>query len=98
MEPLILKFRETPTENDLKYDEVEYSSKLNLTVLKGTEDPAVDFLKMETETFTKAQGEGSDTDKSGVGRKLRLLMETMTETHAQLEGTDKDPSTRHKFI
>lgn len=65
MEPLILKFKEMSSTESLDIQNVEYSDKLNLSVLKKNGKPAVTYMNLGTETFTKATGEGSDTDKSG---------------------------------
>lgn len=70
MEPLILKFKELATLDDLSSLTVEYSEELNLSVIKQSGHPAVTFMNLGTETFTKSQGEGSDTDRSGVQTNL----------------------------
>jgi hypothetical protein len=86
MRPLILEFKEKPTGEDLDYSLIEYDHTLNLSVNKLTRLPAIESLNLETETFTKTQGEGSDTDKSG----LSLLMDTETRTFTHSEASDSD--------
>jgi hypothetical protein len=86
----LLQFAETPTRGSIDHELVEYSNSLNLTVLKGTNIPAVTFSDQATETFTKAGGEGTDSDhdlQSGISR----LSGTETNTYHAREGSDSDP-------
>lgn len=92
MEPLILKFKEVPCNQEIDYSILEYSEKLNLSVLRESKQPAIDYLSMETETFTRTLNEVSDSDKSELQRKLSTLVDTATHTYTQLEATDADPS------
>ncbi|MOA13488.1 hypothetical protein D3C78_1335430 [compost metagenome] len=86
MKPLIFEFRENPTGNIPDYSLIEYDHKLNLSVDKLTRLPAIDTVHLETMTFTKTQGEGSDTDRDDI----RMLMDTETITLTQLESSDSD--------
>ena len=55
MKPLIFDFKEKPTNQGMDFSLVEYSDKFNLTVVRGTEQPAINILSMDTVTMTKAQ-------------------------------------------
>ena len=89
MKPLILEFAEKP--NFIEFDNslIEYSETQNLSVLKGTEIPAISYVNMATETFTKTMGEVSDSDNN-VRNNLKLLMGTETHTYTSTEPTDSD--------
>lgn len=89
MKPLILEFSETPSLKNLDYSIIEYSKKLNLSVLKNTETPAISYANMDTETFTKASGEPTDSDYDNK-LNLKRLFDTSTETHAATEPSDND--------
>jgi hypothetical protein len=89
MKPFIFNFKETPTGENMDHTTIEYDDKLNLSVIKKTRQPAIDVLDMATETFTKAQGESSDTDKSYMNK----LMDTATKTFSGGEESDSDKET-----
>lgn len=89
MKPLILDFAENPELIDLDTSILEYSEELNLTVLKSTKEVAIEKVYLETETFTKSFGEGSDTDQDN---DLAHLMETSTKTAVENEDSDTDQS------
>lgn len=89
MKPLILEFAETSELKELDYSLIEYSRKQNLSVIIGTETPAIQHVSMETETFTKTSGEASDSDKD-YSLKLNSLMDTFTRTASNSETTDSD--------
>lgn len=82
MKPLILDFAENPELIDLDISILEYSDELNLTVLKSTKEIAIEKVCMETETFTKSVGEGTDQDKDLVHSKTPVITEVF----------DSDPS------
>lgn len=84
MRPLVFQFKETPTGADLDFSLIEYDDQLNLSVNKITRHPAIDSISMDTETFTKADGEDADTDKNGIS------MLTVTETFTRAEGETSD--------
>lgn len=86
MKPLILAFKETSSNVELDYSSLIYDYDLNLNVLKETRLPAIEHVAMETETFTKTQGESTDSDRDAIS----LITETTTGTHAQLEDSDDD--------
>jgi len=86
MKPLIFEFKETPTGEAQDYSLIEYDDRLNLSVNKLTGQPAIDTVNLETETFTKTQGEGADSDRSG----LSILMDTETRTFTHSEASDSD--------
>jgi hypothetical protein len=90
MKPFILKFAETPSQKSLDYSLVDYSKELNLSVLKNTNIPAVKFMTLTTETFTKTEGEDSDSDRSSLKNKLRSLLDTSTQTFTETEQSDTD--------
>ncbi len=90
--PLILDFIESKApdedyQNALK--QVEYSPKLNLTVLKGTKKPAVfEKLSIGTDTFTKATSENSDLDRDiDLGHSLSTT--TMTNVRSEPSYADQ---------
>jgi hypothetical protein len=80
MRPLILEFAETPEIKNLDYSLIEYSNKQNLSVIKNTEIPAITYVNMDTETFTKTFNEPSDSDND-VRYKLMGLLDTSTENN-----------------
>lgn len=79
MKPLILEFAESPELKKIDYSLIEYSKKKNLSVIKNTEIPAISYVSMDTETFTKTYGEPSDSDNQHKYN-LRSLLDTSTET------------------
>lgn len=85
MKPITFEFIEKPTENELDYSAIQYSNELNLSVDKTNGLPAIEFLNMDTETFTKTGGEASDSD-------MDIRMDTVTRTFTQLESSDSDPN------
>lgn len=89
MKPLILEYAEIPRVQDLDHSLVEYSEKMNLSVLKGTDFPAIVASTLNTETFTKSEFEASDSDKD---RQLKLLnqLDTMTYTLNSQEPSDSE--------
>jgi hypothetical protein len=92
MRPLILEFAEMPDAVDHDWSKIHYSSELNLSVLAGTSLPAIDAVNSATETFTKADSEGSDSDKDVLN--LETLMATTTDTRSTKEPTDSDSDIR----
>lgn len=90
---LLLEFVETVTQEDVDMSIVEYNYDLNLNVIKGTSMPAVKQVNLGTETFTKATGEGSDSDRD-LSRNLTILMATSTQTRQMIEGIDSDKRAR----
>lgn len=89
MRPLILEFTESPKLKNLDYSLIEYSKNKNLSVIKNTDIPAISYISMDTETFTKTFGEPSDSD-SEYKLKLRKLLDTSTETLTSTELSDSD--------
>jgi len=89
MNPFIFLFRESPKEPGQDVSFLRYDPLKNLTVDSSTGKPAISVLNMSTETFTKADGEVSDTDRSGG----ILSMGTQTQTFADAEGGDSDQDT-----
>jgi hypothetical protein len=87
---LLLHFAEMP-ESTSEHEEgtLEYSNDLNLTIVKGSNIPAVAFIDQATETFTKANGEGSDSDAE-LSKKLEIMMGTSTNTYNTKERSDSD--------
>jgi len=81
MKPLLLQFKEAPKSANLDYSIIEYDDELNLSIDRITRKPAVDCLQVNTETFTKANGEVSDCDNS-----IQLLVgsETLTLNRGEL--------------
>lgn len=89
MKPLILEFAETPKYIDFDYSLIEYSEDHNLSTLQGTEIPAISFVNMGTDTFTRTTEEDSDSDID-VRNNLKLLMGTETQTFTSTEPSDSD--------
>ena len=96
MRPLIFEYIEEP-KAALWECELEYSSALNLTVLKGTVTPAIGFANLSTETFTKADTEGSDSDNS-FSQLSATGLDTMTGTLNYTETTDSDADIRSMML
>jgi hypothetical protein len=94
MKPLILEYAEKVNGDPLDFSMVEYSYDQNLTVLKSSLVPAVKFMSLETTTFTKSDGESSDTDEQPLSRinDLKSLLDTSTETKTFSETSDSDIS------
>lgn len=86
MKPLILQYTEKPLGDNFDNSLIEYDNNLNLSVDKITKRPAVSFLNMGTETFTKTYDEVSDSDAD----RISYMMGTSTQTHYQTEGSDDD--------
>lgn len=80
---------EAPYQEDVDLSDIEYDASRNLTVIKGTDIPAVNFDQQGTGTRTKTFGEGSDADMSG--KFSNILMATATHTRVHNEGPDEDP-------
>jgi hypothetical protein len=98
MRPLILEFTEKPTLKNLDFSIIEYSKKQNLSVVKGTEMPAIKFVSMDTETFTKSTGEPSDSDNN-FKLSIRQVLDTNTETFNSTEPSDSDNDLKRlKFL
>jgi len=89
MKPLILEFAEKPTFKNLDFSLIEYSQKQNLSVIKDTEMPAIKYVSMDTETFTKTTGEPTDSDND-YKLSLRQILDTSTETFTSTEASDSD--------
>ncbi len=95
MKPLILEFAETPEILDLDNSILEYSEELNLTVLKSTKEVAIEKVYLETETFTKSIGEGTDKDQDDY---LNHIMDTLTKTGVKSEESDADDSINDQIV
>ena len=89
MRPLILEFAETPELKNLDYSLIEYSREKNLSVIRNTQIPAISYVNMETETFTKTSGEPVDSDND-LRYRLRRLLDTSTDTFTSTEPSDSD--------
>lgn len=86
MRPLAFEFAEKPKSVELDFSLIEYNEQLNLSINKQTRQPAIDVLNLETETFTKTQGEASDSDHNGISN----FMGTETSTFTSTEQSDSD--------
>ena len=89
MKPLILEFAEKPALKKLDYSLIEYSDEKNLSVIKNTNIPAISYVSLDTETFTKATGEPTDSDID-MKFKLKRLLDTSTDTFTSTEPSDSD--------
>jgi hypothetical protein len=88
MKPLILEYTEKSTSENFDFSKIEYSEKLNLNVDKKSGIPAIEYLNLSTETFTKTFNETSDSDVENIN----LMMGTLTKTYTEMEATDDDAS------
>lgn len=86
---IILEFAEVPAQENIDFSIVEYDYRLNLNVFKGTKIAAVNFVDQATETFTKAHGEGTDSDMD-MKNNLVSLVGTSTQTRMNNEVSDVD--------
>ncbi len=93
MKHLLLHHAETPTQENVDFSIIEYHPLLNLNVLRGTDTPAVNFCDQATETFTKAGGEGVDSDNN-----FKALLDTSTQTRVSNEDSDSDANWRLKNL
>lgn len=91
MKHILLQFAEVPDGENIDTSFIEYSPVLNLSIVKGTDIPAVTFSDQATETFTKTNGEGTDSDHNLKYQALDSLMDTTTATRTHGETTDSDP-------
>lgn len=90
MKHILLQFAEIPEREDIHLSVVEYDHELNLNVIRGSKTPAITFTDQATETFTKVQGEGADSDRD-IKYNISSLLETSTQTRVSNEGSDSDP-------
>lgn len=96
MEPLILSFKESPSNDPLDFSPIVYSEKLNLSVLKSNGQPAVKYINVGTQTFTKTTGEGTDSDRHETISPVNFLG-TSTGTRTMGETSDADRSDVEKI-
>lgn len=89
MKPLILNFAENNDGVDPDYSIIEYSKTQNLSVLTGTEIPAISRVGLGTQTHTRVSGEGTDNDYDGQ-HVLNSLLETSTKSLSNSETSDSD--------
>jgi hypothetical protein len=85
MKSLILEYAERPTAKEIDNSMIEYSRKHNLSVLKGTDKPAIQAAYLDTETMTKADGEPSSDTDNDVLMNLKTLLDTSVETKSHGE-------------
>jgi len=86
---LLTSFAEILPFQNIEDEPIEYNHVLNLSVLKGTIVPAVTLSDQSTETMTKSNGEGTDSDRNFHG-KLSQLADTQTNTFHSTESSDSD--------
>jgi hypothetical protein len=89
MKNLLLQFTETADQECLVTNLITYDDSLHLNVVNGTKIPAVNYLSESTETFTKSDGEGSDSDRDML-KGIHSLTDTSTETRRFGESSDSD--------
>jgi hypothetical protein len=85
MKSLIIEYAERPTIKDIDNSILEYSHKHNLSVLKGTDKPAIQAAYMDTETMTKSTGEPTSDSDRDILMNLKMLMDTSIETKSNGE-------------
>jgi hypothetical protein len=88
MQPLILKFKERSTKKNLDYSLIEYCPNQNLSVIRNSQIPAINYVSLDTITNTRTD-ETSDTDDN-LKYSLRNLMDTSTSTLVKNEVSDGD--------
>ncbi|MCB0475952.1 MAG: hypothetical protein KDC69_09760 [Flavobacteriaceae bacterium] len=102
MKPLIFEFKEKPAKTLSEVEALElvsYSESMNLSVVEGTNKPAVLEPLMDTQTVTRTSTEETDTDFDIIKAKgLKTLMETLTNTLVSGEGVDDDKQMRKKIF
>jgi len=89
MRPLILEYKESPKNSIFDNSIIEYSDLKNLSVIKGSGDPAINQVLMATETISKADDEPTDSDND-FSFTTRSLLDTSTETRNLNELSDSD--------
>lgn len=89
MKPLIFEFLEEPTTQVIE-NPFEYSAAQNLSVDKKTKQAAIEYASLDTNTFTKAGDEPSDSDYN----LTRAYMDTLTGTLNYDETSDNDNDIR----
>jgi hypothetical protein len=87
--PLIFQYLETSEKDQSHQESYEYSSALNLNVIKGSDQPAVYAASLDTDTFTKAQVDSSETDDDFKSTLIHLL-DTNLNTRSQIDDTGSD--------
>ena len=92
MKPFVFNFLSHEISNFSDTDNlIEYSDKLNLSVLKYTEYPAITFQDLSTHTMRKGKGTDSDTDKNELSFKEQIQkVGTSTFTRSDREASDSD--------
>jgi len=93
MSYFLLEFGEAATGESVYSSLIEYDKELNLSVIKGTKTPAIKAAQQATETFTKTQGEGTDSDRD-THYSFAVMMATKTQTRVSQEATDSDRDIR----
>ena len=91
MKPFVFELKETPSVDILDYSAIAYDSSLNLSIVIATGKPAINSLLLDTETFTRAGQEGSDSDKDAIA----TLLDTETRTYTRTEASDSDKDVRN---
>ncbi|CDT01051.1 hypothetical protein BN1088_1432771 [Sphingobacterium sp. PM2-P1-29] len=86
MKPFIFQFLEKGEEEGFDLDLLQYDRKLSLSIEKASGLPAIKFLDLSTETFTKTENEVADSDNNYLNR----LVETETLTAVNNEDSDSD--------
>ena len=93
MKPLIHQYAEIG-ESTVNLEFTEYSDRLNLNVIIGTEIPAVSNSLCSTETFTKAQVDTSESDED-FRYSLCQYLDTRLQTRALVDETGNDDDANH---
>jgi hypothetical protein len=88
MRPLIFEFKEKPNLKNVDYSIIEYSDEQNLSVVRGSQTPAISFINMDTQTITEAGTEPCDSDNE-LRLNLKHILDTQTTTKS-IEPTDSD--------
>jgi len=84
--PYILNYAEKiESDMNIQFEKLVYSEESNLTVVKETNEPAILYGLLDTETISKTDYEVSDTD-----RQNHPVLETMTKTDTMQEVSDSD--------
>ena len=91
MKPLILEFAVAPQPLNIDFSLIEYSTKKNLSVIRGTDNPAITYASLDTATHTKVFQEPTDSDND-LRHQVKYLLDTRTHTFTSTESSDSDDS------
>jgi len=85
MRPLILEYAEVAKNDELESGIIKYSKIQNLNIIIESDEPAINTVHFDTDTFTKSNMEGSDSDRDfrmqgSLGLDTQLITRSINET------------------